>query len=96
MGLNELTGSNSITFIERSTPSNLVADSRRLGVGYEWVQGGTQNNLTFAVNYYAGRNVRFMLNYILVSVEDSGAVVDGIPVADDEPGILLGRVQFHF
>jgi phosphate-selective porin OprO and OprP len=59
-------------------------------------QGGTQDNITIAVNYYASRNVRFMLNYILVSVEDSGAVVAGSPVGDDEPNILLGRVQFNF
>jgi phosphate-selective porin OprO and OprP len=59
-------------------------------------QGGTQDNLTFAVNYYASRNVRLMLNYILVSVENSSAVVDGVPVEDDEPSILLSRVQFHF
>jgi phosphate-selective porin OprO and OprP len=59
-------------------------------------QGGTQDNITLALNYYASRNVRFMLNYILVSVEDSAAVVAGNPVGDDEPNILLGRVQFHF
>jgi phosphate-selective porin OprO and OprP len=59
-------------------------------------QGGTQDNITIALNYYASRNVRFMLNYILVSVEDSGAVVAGRVVGDDEPNILLGRVQFHF
>lgn len=35
-GLNELTSSNSITFLERSSPSNVTADSRRLGVGYDW------------------------------------------------------------
>ncbi len=39
MGLNELTSSNSITFIERSTPSTLVVDARRLGIGYDWFSG---------------------------------------------------------
>jgi phosphate-selective porin OprO and OprP len=39
MGLNELTSSNSILFIERASPSNLVADSRRIGVGYDWFKG---------------------------------------------------------
>jgi phosphate-selective porin OprO and OprP len=35
MGLNELTSSNNITFIERSSPNNIVADSRRMGIGYD-------------------------------------------------------------
>jgi phosphate-selective porin OprO and OprP len=35
MGLNELTGSNDLTFIERSTPTAIVADGFRLGVGYD-------------------------------------------------------------
>jgi phosphate-selective porin OprO and OprP len=39
MGLNELTSSNSILLIERSTPSNLIADSRRIGIGYDWFAG---------------------------------------------------------
>jgi phosphate-selective porin OprO and OprP len=39
MGLNELTSSNSILFIERSSPSNLIADSRRIGIGYDWFAG---------------------------------------------------------
>ena len=34
-GLNELTSSNEITFIERSTPSNVITDSRRMGIAYE-------------------------------------------------------------
>lgn len=36
----------------------------------------------FAVNFYATRNACFMLNHILVSVDDSSAVVDGISVED--------------
>jgi phosphate-selective porin OprO and OprP len=39
MGLNEMTSSNNITFIERSTPNNLVVDARRLGIGYDWFSG---------------------------------------------------------
>ncbi len=35
-GLNELTSSNSITFIERSSPSNIITDSRRIGMAYEY------------------------------------------------------------
>ncbi|MCK8515136.1 OprO/OprP family phosphate-selective porin [Methylonatrum kenyense] len=34
MGLNELTSSNNMTFIERASNSNTIVDSRRLGVGY--------------------------------------------------------------
>ncbi len=33
-GLNELTSSNNMTFIERASNSNTIVDSRRLGVGY--------------------------------------------------------------
>ena len=39
MGLNELTSSNNITFIERASNSNTFADSRRIGVGYDWASG---------------------------------------------------------
>jgi len=41
-GLNELTSSNSITFIERATNSNMIADARRMGVAYSYYgsQGG--------------------------------------------------------
>lgn len=35
MGLNELTSSNNITFIERASNSNVIVDSRRIGVGYD-------------------------------------------------------------
>jgi phosphate-selective porin OprO and OprP len=35
MGLNELTSSNNITFIERASNSNIIVDSRRLGIGYD-------------------------------------------------------------
>jgi phosphate-selective porin OprO and OprP len=59
-------------------------------------QGGRQDNVTLGVNYYANANVRFMLNYILVDVSDSGATVDGIAVGDESPNILIGRVQYHF
>ena len=35
MGLNQLTSSNSITFIERASPQNIIPDSRRLGFFYD-------------------------------------------------------------
>ncbi len=34
-GLNELTSSNEMSFIERSTPTNVIADARRMGIAYE-------------------------------------------------------------
>jgi phosphate-selective porin OprO and OprP len=58
--------------------------------------GGVQDTVTLGVNYYPNANVRFMLNYIMVDVRDSGAIVDGSPVGDDSPRILIGRVQYHF
>jgi phosphate-selective porin OprO and OprP len=60
------------------------------------IAGGTQDAVTLGVNYYPNANVRFMLNYIVVDVEDSGAIVNGMPVGDDAPRILIGRVQYHF
>lgn len=59
-------------------------------------QGGEQENFTLGLNYYANANVRFMLNYIMVDVTDSGAVVDGEPVGDESPNILIGRAQYSF
>lgn len=38
-GLNELTSSNNITFIERASSSNIIADSRRMGIGYDDFSG---------------------------------------------------------
>ncbi|TVP57692.1 MAG: porin [Halomonadaceae bacterium] len=49
MGLNELTSSNSMTFIERASNSNVIADSRRLGLSYHL----SQNNYTFQTMVYS-------------------------------------------
>ncbi len=38
-GLNELTSSNEITFIERSAQSNIFTDSRRIGIAYQYFLG---------------------------------------------------------
>ena len=35
MGMNQLTSSNNITFIERASPQNIIPDSRRLGFFYD-------------------------------------------------------------
>ena len=39
MGLNQLTSSNNMTFIERSSVSNIVPDSRRIGLSYHLSEG---------------------------------------------------------
>ncbi|WP_240901512.1 OprO/OprP family phosphate-selective porin [Thioalkalivibrio sp. XN279] len=59
-------------------------------------QGGEQDNVSVGVNYYANPNVRFMLNYIMVDVQDSAAAVDGQVVGDESPNILIARAAFHF
>jgi phosphate-selective porin OprO and OprP len=38
-GLNELTSSNEITFIERASANNIIPASRRIGIGYEYFRG---------------------------------------------------------
>ena len=48
MGLNQLTSSNNITFIERSSVSNVIPDARRIGLGYEMSDGP----LTFQSRLY--------------------------------------------
>lgn len=48
MGLNTLTSSNNMTFIERSSVSNIVTDSRRLGLHY----GASSQNLLFQTSVY--------------------------------------------
>jgi phosphate-selective porin OprO and OprP len=60
------------------------------------IAGGAQDIITLGINYYPSANVRFMLNYLLVDVSDSGAIVNGAPVGDDSPRILIGRAQYHF
>jgi len=59
-------------------------------------QGGQQDNITVGLTYYSNPKVRFMLNYIMVDVTDSGAIVDGQPVGDESPNILIGRAQYSF
>ena len=47
-GLNQLTSSNDITFIERSSVSNIIPDSRRIGVAYE----NTQDVFSFKTMFF--------------------------------------------
>ena len=58
--------------------------------------GGEQENFTLGLNYYAGANVRFMVNYIFIDVKGSTAVANGVTVGSDNPNVLLARAQYHF
>ena len=49
MGLNQLTSSNSMTFIERSSVSNIIPDSRRMGISYHM----SSNPFTFQSMLYS-------------------------------------------
>jgi len=51
-GLNQLSSSNDMTFIERSMVSNIIPDARRMGVGYEYFK----ENKGFNVMMF-GRNI---------------------------------------
>jgi phosphate-selective porin OprO/OprP len=50
------------------------------------IEGGEETNTTLGVNFYPIKNVRFMLNYIMVQ-STKGDV-------DDNPSIILFRTQF--
>ncbi len=63
-GLNELTSSNRITFLERSTPSNLVTDARRLGIAYD----------------YFGDNYGFKTMVFGRALGQRGSLVDDMPI----------------
>jgi phosphate-selective porin OprO and OprP len=52
MSLEELTSSNSITFMERAEPVSLVAPNHKRGIHY----AGATGNLTYAVAAYGGEN----------------------------------------
>ena len=54
------------------------------------VQGGEEDNITFGVNWYPNRNLRFMANYILASADPNR---NGVK---DEPTILQFRAQYNF
>ncbi|MFU8894876.1 MAG: OprO/OprP family phosphate-selective porin [Gammaproteobacteria bacterium] len=85
------------------TPASAQRGAWELALRYSTIdlndagfQGGEQETVTFGVNYYPNANVRFMLNYIMVDVDDSGATVGGNVVGDESPNILIMRAQYHF
>lgn len=64
------------------------ADLNDLGAG---IQGGEQDIITVGLNWYANKNVRFMLNYLNVEVENRTA-----PFADFGHDAIALRTQFTF
>ena len=55
----------------------------------EDVQGGTQKNLAFGVNWYSKTHWRFMANLIKVRAKDG-------PFGDQKPWIVQARGQYNF
>ena len=81
-GLNELTSSNEITFIERSTPNNVIADARRMGVAYE----------------HFGNSLGFKTMVFGRSLGQRGALVDDMPLGVALRGVFapeIGGGIFH-
>ncbi|SEO69137.1 OprO/OprP family phosphate-selective porin [Aquisalimonas asiatica] len=62
------------------------------------IQGGEQDSVTLALNYYHSSNLRFMGNVIFTDVKDSGAVSDltGGETDEDSPVTFLARMQYNF
>jgi phosphate-selective porin OprO and OprP len=81
MGLNELTSGNHITFLERSTPTNLVSDVRRMGVGYDY----------FGSNY----TVQTMVYGRAIGAREPGDMPLGIAGRFTySPELAFGRLHF--
>ena len=59
------------------------------------VEGGSSDQLAFAVNWYYKPQLRFMMNYIVVN-NDRYADADGDVENEDEPNILQLRAQLDF
>ena len=53
------------------------------------VQGGTQRNLSFGVNWYSRIHWRFMGNLIKVRAKDG-------PFGEQKPWIVQVRAQYYF
>ena len=83
MGLNELTSSNSITFIERASNSNAIVDARRIGIGYDY----HMKQIGFQSMVY-GRNMGGKQDGDMPM--GVAARVFGNPIADDNMLIHIG------
>jgi phosphate-selective porin OprO and OprP len=83
MGLNELTSSNSITFIERASDSNAIVDARRIGVGYDYhIQQLGFQSMIFGRNMGGKQDGDMPMGV--------AARVYGNPIADDSMLIHIG------
>lgn len=60
-----------------------------LNLNDEDIQGGSQKNLTFGVNWYSKTHWRFMANVIKVRAEDG-------PYGDQNPWVAQVRAQYYF
>lgn len=52
------------------------------------IEGGSEDNVTLGINWYANSNVRFLANYTMVESQRRGSV--------DDPGIFHFRAQVAF
>jgi phosphate-selective porin OprO and OprP len=82
IGLEELYSSNSLLLVERASPSNVLTESRRLGVGYD----------------HYGNNLGFMAMIFGRALGEKNAIVDNSPVGACLRGVVypeLAAGQFH-
>jgi phosphate-selective porin OprO and OprP len=81
-GLNQLTSSNEITFIERSVINNVIADARRIGVAYD----------------YFGGSIGFKTMVFGRALGERGVLVDDMPLGVAFRGVFapeLGGGRLH-
>ncbi len=67
----------------------------RLDLSDEDVAGGSAEQVTLGLNWYANPQIRFMFNYVRVDNDDD-ADADGDVAGDDDPEILQFRAQVDF
>lgn len=59
------------------------------------ISGGTEENVTLALNWYVNQYVRVMANYIWID-NDADANADGKVTGDDDPEVMQFRFQTAF
>jgi len=100
MGLEELTSSKYITFMERALPTEAFATSRRIGLGIydhstHWNWAVSAYGQAEGDNY-ATKYVRFMANYVYVDADPIAETTSGVRNFDDKPSIYQARAQIDF